>query len=103
MEFSDFLYYFNEVSICRIINTALFSIRKTWSEGMQNGRWSLEPSRAGGCINNYSSFCENPQYLFEIDNNYEKPEEVLINLDQVSLRCIGRDNLTIGTKNYRKN
>ncbi len=96
MEFLDFLSYFDEVSICRTINTALFSIRKTWCEGIQQGKWTLEPFRAGGCINNFSTFCENPQFLFEIDHNSDKPDEVLINLDQVSLRCIGRENLTIG-------
>ena len=82
--------------MCCIINTALFSIRKTWSEGLQHGRWSLEPFRAGGCINNLSTFCENPQYLFEIDNSSDKADEVLINLDQLSLRCIGKESLTIG-------
>lgn len=95
MEFSDFLRYFNEVSICRNINTSLLSIRKTWSEGLAFGKWTA-PDRVGGCINFRDSFCSNPQYLFEIDNNSDKPDEVLINLDQLSQRYLGKDNLTIG-------
>ena len=70
---------------------------RTWNEGVEKGKWTIDPFRAGGCINNFSTFCENPQYLFEIDHSSEKLDEVLINLDQLSLRCIGKDNLTIGS------
>lgn len=95
MEFSDFLYYFDEASICRIINTSTLTIRKTWSESTAFGRWSL-PHRAGGCVNFKGTFCDNPQYLFEINHDPEKPDEVLINLDQVSLRNLGKSNHTMG-------
>lgn len=95
MEFSDFLHYFDEVSICRTINTSLLSIRKTWSESEVFGRWSL-PNRAGGCVNFKGTFCDNPQYLFEIVHDPEKEDEILINLDQRSLRSLGKSNLTIG-------
>ena len=96
MEFNDFLYYFDEVSICRIINTSLLSIRKSWSESMVYSEWST-PKRAGGCVNYLGTFCENPQFVFNIKNNEpDKTEEVLINLDQLSRRSVGKDNLTIG-------
>lgn len=93
MEFADFLQFFNELSICRIINTSLFTIRKTWCESVVFGKWS-RPDRAGGCVNNNESFLNNPQYIFEIDT--EKPDEVLLNLDQLGLRYMGKDHLTIG-------
>jgi len=95
MEFCDFLNYFDEVSICRVINTSLISLRKTWAESIVYGKWCL-PDRAGGCINFKGTFTDNPQYLFEIDHDSEKPDEILINLDQVSLRSSGRSNHTIG-------
>lgn len=94
MEFCDFLRYFDEVSICRIINTSLLSIRKTWSEGLVVGQWQ-RPDRAGGCSNNRDTFCLNPQFRFDIDND-NQPDEVLINLDQLGLRYLDKENLTIG-------
>jgi calpain-5 len=54
------------------------------------------PDRAGGCINNRNTFCFNPQFIFEIDTGDEKLDDVLINLDQMSMRSIGKENLTIG-------
>ena len=95
MEFADFLYFFSEVSICRVINTSLISIHKTWSENTLYGSWTI-PNRAGGCVNNRGTFCENPQFMFVINSESDKPEEVLINLDQMSLRAFGRENLAIG-------
>ena len=71
------------------------TIRKTWSESKIYGQW-LMPDRAGGCINNRETFCDNPQYIFQIYNSSLKPDEVLINLDQIGLRYLNRDNLTIG-------
>jgi calpain-5 len=95
MEFNDFLYYFDEISICRIINTSVLSIRKTWAESTLFSKWSL-PTRAGGCVNYRDTFCDNPQFLFEINHDDDKPDEVLINLDQLSRRADGKPNLTIG-------
>lgn len=96
MEFSDFLRYFDEISICRTINTSILSIRKTWSEGLVFGQWT-RPDRAGGCINYRETFCFNPQFRFNIENDEAgKPDEVLINLDQLNLRYLGKENLTIG-------
>ena len=107
MEFSDFIKYFSEVCICRIINTSIFTLNKTWTESIRYGKWTL-PDRAGGCANNRSTFIFNPQYVFDIMGN-DKTEETIINLDQQSLRNKGKDNLTIGftimkveeNRNYR--
>ena len=41
MEFNDFLYYFDEVSVCRIMNTSLLSIRKTWTESSLSSQWKI--------------------------------------------------------------
>lgn len=96
MEFCDFLKYFDEVSICRTINTSVLSIRKTWSEGLELGQWT-NPNRAGGCVNYRDTFCSNPQYRFEIENDDPaKPDDVLINLDQLNLRYLDKENLTVG-------
>lgn len=94
MEFTDFIKYFSEVCICRIINTSFFSLSKTWSESIHYGKWA-NPDHAGGCANNKSTFISNPQYTFDIIGN-DRMEETIINLDQRSLRYKGKDNLTIG-------
>jgi len=94
MDFSDFLRYFDEVCICRNINTSRLTIRKTWTEGCALGEWK-NPNRAGGCVNNRDTFCNNPQYIFDVEST-EDSEEVIMNLDQLSLRYLGRENLTIG-------
>ena len=80
------------MSICRLINTSLFTIRKTWTERIVFGKWT-KPHQSGGCVN-YPTFLDNPQYIFEIDT--EKPDEVLFNLDQLNLRFMNKENLTIG-------
>lgn len=95
MELCDFVLFFNQLSICRTINTNLLTLRKTWSEAKVYGEWKI-PDKAGGCINNIDTFCDNPQYMFEIYNNSEKSDELLVNLDQIGLRFINKDNLTIG-------
>ena len=71
------------------------TIRKTWCESLVFGNWST-PNRAGGCVNFRETFCSNPQYLFDLNTDSDKPDEVLINLDQLGQRFLGNDNLTIG-------
>lgn len=60
MTFEDFSKHFVNVAICRVVNTSIFSLRKTWSEGTGNGEWK-KPGSCGGCINNKESFLQNPQ------------------------------------------
>ena len=81
MPFDDFLTHFSELSICRLINTSIFSLSKTWKEVQFFGSWkatsasSLENgeqehsshkidlrNRAGGCLNHPETFLNNPQY-----------------------------------------
>ena len=64
MPFDDFLTQFSEMSICRLINTSLFSFSKTWTESQKFGSWQKQDgnyNRAGGCLNNRNTFLQNPQ------------------------------------------
>jgi calpain-5 len=66
MPFDDFLSQFSEMSICRLINTSVFSFAKTWKESCTFGSWirgeSVKTNRAGGCLNHLDTFLQNPQY-----------------------------------------
>ena len=81
MPFDDFLTHFSELSICRLINTSIFSLSKTWKETQFFGSWKATSasstengveegasfkldlrSRAGGCLNHPETFLNNPQY-----------------------------------------
>ena len=67
MSFDDFLENFTNVDICHFVNTAFFTLKKSWTEAVLNGEWSLgavgtSNDRAGGsdsqCPNTYLA---NPQ------------------------------------------
>ncbi|XP_029633100.1 calpain-5-like [Octopus sinensis] len=93
MTFEDFSKHFVNVAICRVVNTSIFSLRKTWSEGTGNGEWK-KPGSCGGCINNKESFLQNPQYAFDVS---EDEDEVMVQLMQKTSRTkLGDDNETIG-------
>ena len=68
MPFDDFLTQFSEMSICRLINTSLFSFAKTWKESQEFGSWmngtNENLNRAGGCLNCRDTFLQNPQYRY---------------------------------------
>jgi len=57
--FDDFMTEFTDLSICHLINTSYFTLRKSWHEACFSGQWT-KPYRAGGCPN-HASFPENPQ------------------------------------------
>ena len=59
MEFHDFVRYFTHVNICRIVNTRVLSLRKSWHEKEFHGKW--EGRSAGGSVNNSDTFLFNPQ------------------------------------------
>uniref|UniRef100_A0AAR2IP90 Calpain 5a n=1 Tax=Pygocentrus nattereri TaxID=42514 RepID=A0AAR2IP90_PYGNA len=101
MTFEDFSKHFTDLILCRLINTSYLSIHKTWEEAMLFGSWSRHDdplrNRSGGCINNKTTYLQNPQYVFEV----KKPEdEVLICLQQKDRRARSKDgkgeNLAIG-------
>ncbi len=86
MPFDDFLSQFSDMSICRVINTSVFTFTKTWHENQQFGAWKTGPGRedrSGGCPNYPETVLNNPQFRFDID---DEKEEVIIQLSQQDRR-----------------
>ena len=103
MPFDDFLSNFTELSICRLINTSVFSFSKTWKEAQQFGCWmrgeGMKTNRAGGCLNHKETFLQNPQYRFDIDCNLNDTREIIVQLSQRDARTQimeRKDNFVIG-------
>lgn len=93
MTFEDFCQHFVDVSYCRVVNTSMFSLSKTWHEGIGHSAWK-SPGLCGGCMNNKETFLKNPQFVFSIT---EDEDEMMIQLMQKSTRGKeGSDNTTIG-------
>lgn len=67
MSFTDWCKLFTDADVCRVINTSLISIHKTWNEVVHFGSWTrqAEPllNRCGGCANHKQTFLQNPQVL----------------------------------------
>ncbi|XP_056267681.1 calpain-5-like [Pseudoliparis swirei] len=101
MEFTDWCKLFSNADICRLINTSVISVYKTWNEVVHFGSWTknAEPllNRCGGCANHKLTFLQNPQFLFDVT---KEADEVLISLQQKDMkshRKYGRgENLSIG-------
>lgn len=101
MAFSDWCKYFTDTDVCRLINTSVISIHKTWHEVVHFGSWTknADPllNRCGGCSNHKQTFLQNPQYLFDVT---KEVDEVLISLQQKDMKIHRRhghgENQTIG-------
>ncbi|XP_077402369.1 calpain-5-like [Vanacampus margaritifer] len=101
MSFADWCKHFTDADVCRLINTSVISIHKTWHEIVHFGSWTkhAEPllNRCGGCANHKPTFLQNPQYVFDVT---KEADEVLISLQQRDMkihRKFGQgENLTIG-------
>ncbi|KAM9789047.1 calpain-5-like [Neosynchiropus ocellatus] len=106
MSFADWCKYFTDADVCRLINTSVISVHKTWHEVVHFGSWTkqAEPllNRCGGCSNHKQTFLQNPQYLFDVT---KEVDEVLISLQQKDMkihRMYGQgENLTIGFSVFR--
>ncbi|KAI4899375.1 hypothetical protein NFI96_030260 [Prochilodus magdalenae] len=65
MTFEDFAKHFTDLILCRLINTSYLSIHKTWEEAVWFGSWARNDdplrNRSGGCINNKTTYLQNPQ------------------------------------------
>lgn len=65
MSFTDWCKFFTEADVCRLINTSVISVHKTWHEVVHFGSWTknAEPllNRCGGCANHKQTFLQNPQ------------------------------------------
>ena len=68
MEFHDWCQWFTHASVCRIVNTRVLSLQKTWHEGVFSGRWVGRT--AGGSVNNRETFLHNPQVFIHKHNYY---------------------------------
>ncbi|KAI4813778.1 hypothetical protein KUCAC02_003008 [Chaenocephalus aceratus] len=101
MPFVDWCKLFTNADVCRVINTALISVNKTWNEVVHFGSWTknAEPllNRCGGCANHKPTFLQNPQFLFDVT---KESDEVLISLQQKDMKIHRRfgqgENITIG-------
>ncbi|XP_034539001.1 calpain-5-like [Notolabrus celidotus] len=101
MSFADWCKFFTDVDVCRLINTSMISLHKTWHELVHFGSWTknAEPllNRCGGCLNHKRTYLQNPQYMFDVT---KEEDEVLISLQQKDIRVHRRvgqgDNLSIG-------
>ncbi|XP_034969472.1 calpain-6 [Zootoca vivipara] len=106
MSFEDWCKNFTDVDVCRIVNTSLFSIHKTWEKKMIRGEWKKDPdpmlNRAGGCLNNKVTFLQNPQYVFDVKKSQDKVMICLQQKDQRIYKREGRgDNLVIGFEIFK--
>ncbi|XP_008401559.1 calpain-5-like, partial [Poecilia reticulata] len=101
MSFTDWCKNFTDADVCRIMNTSLISIHKTWNKEVNFGKWTRnnDPllNRCGGCTNHRQTFLQNPQYLFDVT---KESDEVLILLQQKDRKIYRKegqgDNLSIG-------
>ncbi|XP_061192962.1 calpain-5-like [Saccostrea echinata] len=93
MTFDDYCKYFVQTAICRVVNTSMFSLSKTWHEGLAHGAWKT-PGRAGGCINHKETFTKNPQFRFDITEDDDEPMFHL--LQKTSRTATGDQEKTIG-------
>jgi hypothetical protein len=66
MPLEDFVSNFNELIICRLFNTNVFTIPRTWCEMVMKGEWSVgakgtSQDRSGGGPTFISTYLRNPQ------------------------------------------
>ncbi|XP_066515238.1 calpain-5-like isoform X2 [Hoplias malabaricus] len=100
MSFDDWCQRFSDADVCRLMNTAVLSVHKSWCETVFFGSWAKHPeplrNRSGGCMNHKQSFLQNPQYVLDL----QEKQEVLVSLQQRDMkihRARGQgENLTIG-------
>ncbi|XP_060710438.1 calpain-5-like [Hemiscyllium ocellatum] len=105
MDFEDFVRNFTDLVVCRQINTSLFSFHKTWAEASLFGEWTVcsypLQNRSGGCLNNRTTFLQNPQFVFQIPRD----DSALMSLQQEDRRLYRKDgsgnNLSIGFEIFR--
>nr|XP_020454661.1 calpain-5-like isoform X2 [Monopterus albus] len=106
MSFTDWCKFFTSADVCRLINTSLISVHKTWNEVVHFGSWTknTDPllNRCGGCANHKQTFLQNPQYLFDLT---KEDDEVMISLQQRDMKIHRKtgqgENLTIGLSIFR--
>ena len=86
MPWESFTQYFTDISVCQLFNTSLFTLSKRYHEQIFYDEWTTNGAKsgapndmAGGCLNFTATFCNNPQYLFDIT---QPQSEVMFALTQ---------------------
>ena len=93
MDLDDLMDNFDNMTICRMINTDPSGGDDCWHLAQVKSAW-IPGSTAGGCTNYLDTFFTNPQVQFKI--NHEHDETVQIVLEQKDKRISEKDNMTIG-------
>ncbi|GFG33019.1 hypothetical protein Cfor_10668, partial [Coptotermes formosanus] len=102
MPLEDFVSNFNELIICRLFNTNIFTISRTWCEMVIRGNWSVgakgtSQDRSGGGPTFTDTYLRNPQYMFDIKKNEEEIViQVLQDSSAESLDTVGLQRHLIG-------
>ena len=94
MEFSDWLKWFTHCSVCRIVNTSVFSLRKRWRSATFHGQW--REKTAGGCYEYADTFFNNPQVMLKYNPksfhfNYTQYSFTLRNSEEVMVSCMQKN------------
>ncbi|XP_069692223.1 calpain-5-like isoform X2 [Periplaneta americana] len=84
MPLEDFVSNFSELIICRLFNTNIFTVSRTWHEVVIKGEWCIgakgtSQDRSGGGPTFTETYLRNPQYMFDIKKN---EEEIVIQMLQ---------------------
>ncbi|PSN42970.1 Calpain-5 [Blattella germanica] len=85
MPLEDFVSNFNELIICRLFNTNMFTVSRTsWNEVVVRGEWltgakGTSQDRSGGGPTFTETYLRNPQYMFQIKKS---EEEIVIQMLQ---------------------
>lgn len=101
MSFTDWCKFFTAVDVCRLINTSVISIHKTWHEVVHFGSWTknAEPllNRSGGCANHRQTFLQNPQ-VHALFPHFQMCST--ISTDQVHTYCL-LTSVTVFVRHYK--
>eukprot|EP01135_Chromosphaera_perkinsii_P005219 Nk52_evm2s326 gene=Nk52_evmTU2s326 len=89
----DVIKHFDSFIVCRIVNTRILSLQKTWRLKHAKGGWRARVN-AGGCVN-HPSYLSNPQYIIEV-NSESQVMASLMQQDVRQLKQQGVKNMTIG-------
>jgi len=72
MTLKDFCRFYSDLDICCLCPEFLDENSSChWKTAFYDGRW-VAGTTAGGCMNNFDSFCTNPQYRVKIDELLSK-------------------------------
>ena len=78
MEFDDLLNIFNDLTICRIVNTGQnHAGGKSWHQVQKKSAW-VPGLNAGGCSKYKDTFFTNPQFQFQIEHEHDETVQIVM-------------------------